>query len=201
MRLFQPCAGRSRSTARLTRSIVPGRGRSANARSYAAAPFGFPCLSGSLGSSRIASLYQAGWRDPAGRGAGTPHGYWRSWPFVVDLGAVEMASQAEGRGVEPRRPLLRGDRGLDGPFKAFRNARRRRLEGIVAKRADSRYRSGLRTRDWLKIKTSQRQEAVIVGFTPPHGARKHFGALVLAVRQGSGWRYAAGPCNPRQSLS
>lgn len=59
----------------------------------------------------------------------------------------------------------------------------------MAKRAHSPYASGSRTDDWLKIKTAQRQEVVIAGFTAPKRTRPHFGALVLAVRDAGGWRY------------
>jgi bifunctional non-homologous end joining protein LigD len=62
-------------------------------------------------------------------------------------------------------------------------------EGIMAKRVNSRYASGGRTADWLKIKTSKRQEVVIAGFTAPRRTRPFFGALVLAVREENGWRY------------
>jgi bifunctional non-homologous end joining protein LigD len=65
------------------------------------------------------------------------------------------------------------------------------LEGIVAKRAQSEYRPGERTRDWLKIKTHGRQEFVVVGFTQGAGRRADtFGALVLAVNEPRGLRYA-----------
>lgn len=56
----------------------------------------------------------------------------------------------------------------------------RGLEGIMAKRADSRYTAG-RTRDWLKVKCQQRQEFVIGGYTTPRGSRARFGALHLGV--------------------
>jgi bifunctional non-homologous end joining protein LigD len=71
----------------------------------------------------------------------------------------------------------------------FEEAERKGLEGIMAKRADSKYLSGVRTDDWLKIKTSKRQEVVIAGFTAPKRTRPFFGALALAVRQNNGWRY------------
>lgn len=74
-------------------------------------------------------------------------------------------------------------------IKAFRSAERKGLEGIMAKRAEGRYWSGRRTREWLKIKAAKRQEVVIVGFTPPRQSRKYFGALALAVRQGKSWRF------------
>jgi len=63
------------------------------------------------------------------------------------------------------------------------------LEGIMAKRGQSRYLSGARSKDWLKIKTGKRQEVVIVGFTAPRRSRPHFGSLALAVRDGNAWRY------------
>ena len=71
----------------------------------------------------------------------------------------------------------------------FREAEHQGLEGIMAKRADSRYLSGARSKDWLKIKVAKRQEAVIVGFTAPKRTRPRFGALVLAVRERKDWRY------------
>jgi bifunctional non-homologous end joining protein LigD len=55
------------------------------------------------------------------------------------------------------------------------------LEGIVAKDGRSRYREGLRSPSWLKIKTSLRREAVIGGFTEPKGSRTGLGSLVLGV--------------------
>src|SRR3954453_11807687 len=73
--------------------------------------------------------------------------------------------------------------------KFFAEAELRHLEGIMAKRADSPYASGRRTADWLKVKTAQRQEVVIAGFTAPRRTRPFFGALVLAVREDDAWRY------------
>jgi len=63
----------------------------------------------------------------------------------------------------------------------FRAAEKNGLEGIVAKDLSSPYRSGARTRDWLKIKTAKRQEAVICGFTEPRASRRYFGALILGA--------------------
>lgn len=63
------------------------------------------------------------------------------------------------------------------------------MEGIVAKDARSPYRDGKRTNEWLKIKASHEQEAIIVGFTEPRGSRKLIGSLVLAVHAGGALRY------------
>jgi bifunctional non-homologous end joining protein LigD len=73
--------------------------------------------------------------------------------------------------------------------KYFKEADKEGLEGIMAKRAGSSYLSGQRSKDWLKIKTARRQELVIIGFTAPRRSRPYFGSLVLALREGSAWRY------------
>ena len=62
----------------------------------------------------------------------------------------------------------------------FEVARQRGLEGILAKKRDSAYQEE-RTRDWLKIKITQRQECVIGGYTDPEGSRQYFGSLVLGL--------------------
>jgi bifunctional non-homologous end joining protein LigD len=60
----------------------------------------------------------------------------------------------------------------------------RGLEGIIAKHAKSVYQMGIRSRQWLKVKTQLTQEGVIAGFTEPRGSRKYFGSLVLGVYEG-----------------
>lgn len=65
----------------------------------------------------------------------------------------------------------------------FKRAVEMGLEGIMAKAAQSTYREGIRSRDWLKIKTYRTQEAIICGFTRPTGAREYFGSLVLGAYQ------------------
>ena len=54
-----------------------------------------------------------------------------------------------------------------------------RLEGIVAKKADSLYRSG-RSTSWYKIRAVRTDDFVVVGYTDPKGGRSGFGALHLA---------------------
>ncbi len=67
----------------------------------------------------------------------------------------------------------------------------RGLEGVVAKRLDSTYRPGLRTGEWVKVKTSSRQEFIVGGWLPGKGRRsRHIGALLLGVLEpGSGLRH------------
>ncbi|MHB8846318.1 MAG: non-homologous end-joining DNA ligase [Nitrospirota bacterium] len=66
----------------------------------------------------------------------------------------------------------------------FKAAREKGLEGIIAKHSQSTYEPGSRTRQWMKVKTTQTQEGVIAGFTGPGGSRKYFGSLVLGAYEG-----------------
>jgi bifunctional non-homologous end joining protein LigD len=69
-------------------------------------------------------------------------------------------------------------------------AREQGLEGVIAKRADSRYHEGRRTRDWLKAKTHGRQEFIVAGYTRGRGRRSgRLGSLILAVRRGGELSY------------
>jgi bifunctional non-homologous end joining protein LigD len=61
-------------------------------------------------------------------------------------------------------------------------------EGIISKRADAPYR-GRRTKCWLKVKCIQRQEFVIIGWTPSDKKGRGFRSLLLAVHEGGGLRY------------
>ncbi len=65
------------------------------------------------------------------------------------------------------------------------------LEGIVAKRLDSRYEPGRRTGAWLKIKNTLRQELVIGGWLPGEGRRTdRIGALLMGYYEDGTFRYA-----------
>jgi bifunctional non-homologous end joining protein LigD len=61
------------------------------------------------------------------------------------------------------------------------------LEGVLAKRLHSAYQPGVRSRDWIKVKTVARQELVVGGWMPGKGKRKQsIGALLLGVYEGDG---------------
>ncbi len=70
----------------------------------------------------------------------------------------------------------------------FETMCREGLEGIVSKRADAPY-AGKRTKAWLKVKCTHRQEFVIVGWLPSN-KKRGFKSLLLGVREGKGFRYA-----------
>ena len=67
----------------------------------------------------------------------------------------------------------------------YKVAAKQGLEGIMAKKADSTYQINGRSKAWLKIKVTHRQEVVIGGYTEPRNSRSHFGALLLGVYEGS----------------
>jgi bifunctional non-homologous end joining protein LigD len=65
------------------------------------------------------------------------------------------------------------------------------MEGVVAKRLDSRYTPGVRTGSWRKIKNVHTQEAVVAGYKPGQGNRTgQVGSLLIGVYDASGLVYA-----------
>jgi bifunctional non-homologous end joining protein LigD len=108
---------------------------------------------------------------------------------LVDLPLIERKAQLEQL-IDLRTGSVAVSEGFDDGDALFEVAREQGLEGIVAKRVDSTYKSGRRTRDWLKLKTENTDEFVVVGYTAGAGRRAGtFGALVLAVHDGGGLRY------------
>jgi bifunctional non-homologous end joining protein LigD len=71
----------------------------------------------------------------------------------------------------------------------LRHACRMKLEGIVSKRADSRYISG-RTETWIKAKCSNRQEFVVVGYAQSSALGNAVGALIVGYYENGKLRYA-----------
>ena len=102
-----------------------------------------------------------------------------------DLRGLPLVERKERlKAILPKDPLLiYSEHWPEHGKRLFKEAAKLGLEGIMAKRAQSRYLSGARSKDWLKIKAGKRQEVVIVGFTAPRRSRPYFGALVLAVRE------------------
>jgi bifunctional non-homologous end joining protein LigD len=86
----------------------------------------------------------------------------------------------------------------------LRDARTHAWEGVIAKRADSAYEVGQRSRAWLKLKIEHEQEFVVGGWTEPRRTRQHFGALLLGYYDTDGGLIYAGHTGTgftRKSLS
>ena len=83
--------------------------------------------------------------------------------------------------LAPQGPSWQTPAAREGDGRALREATRRLgLEGVVAKRLDSLYEPGRRSRAWLKVKNQNSQEFVIGGWLPGKGARSSsLGALLI----------------------
>ena len=100
----------------------------------------------------------------------------RGRPFTERRAALERIFGSAQSHVLRISEVARGDgRAL------YQRAMARGWEGLIAKRADSRYKSGKRTPDWRKLKIVREQEFVVAGWTEPRQTRSHFGALLLGV--------------------
>jgi bifunctional non-homologous end joining protein LigD len=92
------------------------------------------------------------------------------------------------RAVKPSANVLLSARLDRDGLKAFEVAKRRGLEGLIAKDLASKYISG-RSGSWLKVKVRKEDEFVVGGFTEPSGSRHFFGALLLGVYSGGKLQY------------
>jgi bifunctional non-homologous end joining protein LigD len=97
----------------------------------------------------------------------------RTKPLSARRAALEQVVSTQGVLLLSRRLAANG-------LEAYRAAKRRGYEGLVAKDLASSYVSK-RSRCWLKVKVHRQDEFVIVGYTLPEGAREYFGALLLGA--------------------
>ncbi|MCC6647489.1 MAG: DNA ligase D [Polyangiaceae bacterium] len=106
---------------------------------------------------------------------------------VAGLDARPLAlvdRKAALRAIVPRLgPVRFADHVDDEGAALFALVRERGMEGVMAKRKSAPYRAG-RSPDWQKVKTARHGDFVVVGTTPPKGARAGFGALELAAFDG-----------------
>lgn len=108
---------------------------------------------------------------------------------LTHLPLIERKQIAE-KAIPKDHPILKYSDHVTADGKAFfEKVKGSDLEGMIAKKSDSVYQTGKRSRDWLKIKNHNTQEAIIVGFTEPKGSRSHLGALVLALKEKDSYRY------------
>ncbi len=86
------------------------------------------------------------------------------------------------KSVMPESDIIKLSKNFETTGKEFFNlAKKLELEGIMAKKADSLYLAGKRSKDWLKIKTESRQEVVIGGYTINEGTSRGFSSLLVGV--------------------
>jgi bifunctional non-homologous end joining protein LigD len=96
------------------------------------------------------------------------------------------------RALSEWRGMLRWSDHMEGePAVMQAEACRMKLEGIVCKQADAPYSAG-RGHGWWKVKCHNRDEFVVLGWTPPRGSRAGFGALHLGYYDTAGGLHYAG---------
>lgn len=113
---------------------------------------------------------------------------WLDGYSLLDLTLEERREKLKS--ILPKHSLIRMSESYQaagGDF--YKVAGEMKLEGIMAKKADSTYSPGIRSREWLKIKVSQRHEVVIGGFTINEGTSKLFSALLVGVHKNKKFRY------------
>ncbi|MCE7042382.1 DNA ligase D [Dyadobacter sp. CY312] len=93
-------------------------------------------------------------------------------PLIPEGGIIRSGFSVEARGTD-----------------FFDAAKEMGLEGIIAKKLDSTYLPGERSRDWLKIKVQKRQEVVIAGYTRNEDTPKLFSSLLLGAYEGKNLKY------------
>ena len=99
---------------------------------------------------------------------------------LLDLSLTERRKRLE-KLLDRRNKVVQLSESFDDGGALYHAADQQGFEGIMAKRADSKYEPGRRTRNWLKIKTHGRQEFVIAGYTKGQGRRSgRLGSLILA---------------------
>jgi len=119
--------------------------------------------------------------------------------FAFDLLALDGQDLTKNPNVQRKealRPLISGDdpqiqyaeHVIGAGEKLFETMCREGYEGIVSKRADAPYRSA-RTKAWLKVKCTHRQEFVILGWSQSDKSRG-FRSLLLGLNTPGGLRYA-----------
>ena len=110
---------------------------------------------------------------------------------LIELPLSERRKRLE-RLIDPSRGGIVVSPQFDDGEALLAAAEEQELEGVVAKRIDSRYQPGRRSADWHKMKVRQSQEVVIAGYTKGQGRRSlgGFGALVVGVQEAGGLRWA-----------
>lgn len=92
--------------------------------------------------------------------------------------------------IIPEDPIIRLSNNFDtSGIEFLEMARKMGLEGIMAKKKESIYYTGIRTKEWLKIKANKRQEVVIGGYTLNEGSNKSFSSLLVGVYENGRFIY------------
>lgn len=107
---------------------------------------------------------------------------------LASLGNLERKERLEALLRDAKTPIAVADHVIGAGEKLYAAMCRAGQEGIISKRADAAY-SGRRSKSWVKVKCTRRQEFVIVGWNPSSTRARPFASLLLAQREGDALVY------------
>ncbi|SEH19951.1 ATP-dependent DNA ligase LigD phosphoesterase module /ATP-dependent DNA ligase LigD polymerase module [Sphingopyxis sp. YR583] len=102
---------------------------------------------------------------------------------LARLGNLERKERLEALLREAQPPIAVADHVIGAGEKLYAAMCGAGQEGIISKRADAAY-VGRRTKSWVKVKCTRRQEFVVVGWNPSSAKGRAFASLLLAQREG-----------------
>jgi bifunctional non-homologous end joining protein LigD len=107
---------------------------------------------------------------------------------LAKLGNLERKERLEALLREARAPVAVADHVIGAGEKLYAAMCSAGQEGIISKRADAAY-SGRRSKSWVKVKCTRRQEFILVGWNPSSTKARPFASLLLAQREGDALVY------------
>ncbi|HEY0960471.1 MAG TPA: DNA ligase D [Novosphingobium sp.] len=114
------------------------------------------------------------------------HAFDLLWLDGQDLAAlpnIERKERLEALLTKARPPVRIAAHVIGAGEKLYRTMCEAGMEGIISKRVDAPYR-GTRTKSWVKVKCTQRQEFVLIGWTKSSTKARPFASLLLAQHEG-----------------
>jgi bifunctional non-homologous end joining protein LigD len=115
---------------------------------------------------------------------------WLDGHWTVELPYTDRRRLLEGLELSTPQWQTPGSHVGDGAA-VLEASRQRGLEGVIAKHLSSLYEPGRRSRSWLKVKNTRRQEVVIGGWLPGTGNRTgRIGAVLVGYYEGDALRFA-----------
>ncbi len=107
---------------------------------------------------------------------------------LANLGNLERKERLEALLRHAQPPVAVADHIIGAGEKLYAAMCSAGQEGIISKRAEAAY-SGRRSKSWLKVKCTRRQEFILVGWNPSSARGRPFASLLLAQREGDALVY------------
>ena len=100
------------------------------------------------------------------------------------LPQIERKERLEALLAQAEPPIRVADHVIGAGEKLYAAMCQAGMEGIISKRIDTPYR-GTRTKSWVKVKCTRRQEFVVIGWTQSSAKARPFASLFLAQHEGN----------------